>query len=411
MKRLRKFDFVRGVSRFGRSAYLLLLAVVVVGINTSRAQDAPAAAAQASPGGQIEFAHGTDVSEIPASFISNQVFVPLRINHSQPSLFRLDTTAATTSVDPARLAELHVKPSDIPGLNFSGFDYRMTTLQAAAKKDFAAQVGRAYEGTLGNDFLNAIIAEIDYARSTVRFYAPDAYMPPAKVLKLPVNFVDGIPVIRAKFALPKGKAVEADFAVNTAIDAGVVISGKFADSHHLSIPRTISETDPQLGPTGSTSVGRLKEFQIGDFVVEGALAKFVRADMPLSNDGKIAGEIGGAMLRRFTVVLDYPHKQILLAPNANFPQDDHEDMSGISMIALGPGLKTFEVTEVSPGSPAAHEQIQAGDVIIGLDEDPAADLNLESIRDLFRQVGRKYKVILDHKGQMREVTLEMRRRL
>jgi C-terminal processing protease CtpA/Prc len=86
-------------------------------------------------------------------------------------------------------------------------------------------------------------------------------------------------------------------------------------------------------------------------------------------------------------------------------------MSGLSLIALGPGLKTFQVTQVAPGSPAAHAGIEAGDVLVGIDQDPAADLTLQEFLDLFRQVGHQYKLVISHNGQTREVMLEMHRRI
>jgi hypothetical protein len=361
--------------------------------------------------GPALFARGIDVTEIPASFIGNQVFLPVRVNRSAPSLFRLDTSENSTSISPSRLVELAAPVFPTTILNLPGSDLPMKALPAAEKKDFAAQVGRTYEGTLGNDFLDCYVAEIDYARQTVRLYDPGPYQYAGKSKKIQLTFAGTMPVVHAKIALLKGKLFEADFVLNTALDSGVVISNRYASSHHLPSLKTISANDPQLSANGGAVSARLKDFQLGDFTVEGAIAEFSSAPMPFGDNDKLAGEIGGGMLRRFTVILDYPHQQLILTPNARLGEDDHEDMSGISMIALGPGLKTFQVTQVAPGSAAAHEQIQAGDVIVGIDQDPAADLTLEEFLDAFRQVGHKYKLVISHNGQTREVTIEMRRRL
>jgi C-terminal processing protease CtpA/Prc len=86
-------------------------------------------------------------------------------------------------------------------------------------------------------------------------------------------------------------------------------------------------------------------------------------------------------------------------------------MSGISLVARGPGLKTFEVVSVAPGTPAADAKIQKGDVIAGVDTDPAADLTLFEIRDLFSQVGHVYKLLIERNGQEIPVSITMRRLL
>jgi C-terminal processing protease CtpA/Prc len=86
-------------------------------------------------------------------------------------------------------------------------------------------------------------------------------------------------------------------------------------------------------------------------------------------------------------------------------------MSGLSIVAKGPNLKTFEVVAVEPGTPAAKAGIEPGDVIAGIGNEAAADLTLFAVRDLFRQVGYQYKVLIDRKGQTITVSMQMRRRI
>lgn len=379
----------------------------------ARPQSAAAAGGQSGKpaADRAAFPPGADVAQIPATFIGNQVFLPVRVNRSEPSLFRLDTSENSTSISPARLAELAVPNLQYPALNFPGFDLLMSALPAVENKDFAAQVGRTYEGTLGNNFLDCLVAEIDYARQTVQLYDPGPYQYTGTGKKIHLTFAGTMPVVQAKVTFLKGRPFVADFVLNTALDAGVVISNRYASAHHLHSEKTIPADDPQFSADGGAVAGRLKEFQVGDYAVEGAIAEFSSSEMPFGDNAKIAGEIGGGMLRRFTVILDYPHQQLILTPNSHLGEDDHEDMSGLSLMALGPGLKTFQVTQVAPGSAAAHGGIQAGDVLVGIDQDPAADLTLEEFLDAFRQVGHKYILVISHNGQTRNVTLEMRRRL
>jgi C-terminal processing protease CtpA/Prc len=84
-------------------------------------------------------------------------------------------------------------------------------------------------------------------------------------------------------------------------------------------------------------------------------------------------------------------------------------MSGLSILARGANLKTFEIVQVRPGTPGADAKLKEGDVIVGIDEEPAADLTLSAIRDLFRQVGHEYKLLIDRHGQSLPITIKMRR--
>ncbi|HKV03642.1 MAG TPA: PDZ domain-containing protein [Candidatus Acidoferrales bacterium] len=381
------------------------------------AQPSPHAQANAAPAQQpvayARFAFGGNAAQIPAEFIGNLILVPAHVRQSQPLLFELDSTAAVSSIDPGRASELGIADLRAPVLNFSGVDISLSGIAKIARKDFSAQVGRPYEGTIGNDILEGVVVELDYVRQGVRLYDPAPYQYSGKGKILPLTFVGGMPVVKARVTIGGRKAPDADFIVNTALDAPVVISDKFAQAHHLisSHTRTIPATGLQLGGSDRAVFARLEEFQIGPYRVEEPLAAFSQGSLPDAGDLRIAGEIGGGMLRRFDVVFDYARRQMILDPSSDFRADDLENMSGLSIVAKGPGLKQFEIAEVRPGSPGADAGIRKGDVIAGVDEEAAADLSLVSIRDLFRQVGHKYKLLIERDGRTLPITVQMRRQL
>jgi len=109
------------------------------------------------------------------------------------------------------------------------------------------------------------------------------------------------------------------------------------------------------------------------------------------------------------VVFDYPHQRIILDSNSEFRTDDREDMSGISLSAGGPGFKTLEVTQVQPGTPGADGGVLKGDIIAGINDEASADLTLEEVREMFRQVGHKYKLLVERNGKTINLAIQMRR--
>ena len=361
----------------------------------------------------IRFAFGGNAAEIPAEFLDNLVFFPVRINNTQPSLFELDSTAAATSIDPARAATLGLAAVRNPILSFPGVEFPLAALPASARENFSAQIGRAYQGTLGNDFLGTAIVEIDYGRQTVRVYDPGAYKYSGKGTSLPLRFAEGVPLVRARIDLPGQKGREGEFVMDTTLDAAILISEQFAEMHHLFSAhlKTIQATDPQINGGENIALGRAKEIQIGPYHVESAIVAFSPKVPFAGSDKGIAGTIGGGILRRFTVTFDYPHKQIIFAPNPRFADYEEEDKSGLAIVATGPGLKRFEVLAVQPLTPAAEAGIQKGDIIAGIDAEAAADLNLASIRHLFRQIGHQYKLTIERNGQLMQITIQMRRLL
>ena len=374
-----------------------------IAIQQTSAQQTPAPA---------RFAFGGNAAEIPAEFLENLIFVPADVNKSQPSLFVLDSTATSSSISPARAADLGL--SDLLKdaiLNFPGVDMPFVDLAKIDKPDFSQEVGRPYQGTLGADFFSRVVVEIDYGRQTLRFYDPAAYKYSGKGAIFPLRLDKGMPVIKASFKLAGMKTHDEDFVVNTALDASVLVSDRFSEAHRIfsSHVKTINASDPQIEGGAAVALGRLTEFQIGRYEIRGPIAAFVHAGANSILNNNHVGVIGGGILRRFTVIFDYAHQQLILDPNNHFEDYEQEDKSGIAVVAKGPGLLTFEVASVQPGTPGAEAGVLKGDTIAGIDDEPAADLTLVSIRALFRQVGHKYKLLIQRNGQSVQVTVQMRR--
>jgi hypothetical protein len=390
-----------------------LLCLGFSGHAPSRTQEKVSAPDQGPASAPAQFAYGGDAAQIPAEFIGNVALLPVRFNQSRSSLFVLDSTASTSSIDPSRLSALGVSATESPVLNLNGVDLSFATLPAMLREDIGPRMGRAYEGTLGTDFFQRVVVEIDYARQSVRLYDPASYKYAGEGTALRLNFAAGLPVISAKFTNLKGRLLEGNFAVSTALDASTVLFDRYAESHHIfsSHWKTIRSVDPALNGSGGAVVGRLGGMQLGRYTAQGTLVTFSGSDLPGTSDPQVAGLIGAGLLSRFTVIFDYPHQQIIVAPNSHFLSDEQEDKSGISVVAKGSALRTFEIVEVTPGTPAAKAGVQKGDIIAGIDEDPAADLSLAEIRDLFRQIGHKYTLVIDRNGQSKKITVEMRRQI
>jgi hypothetical protein len=397
-----------------KTTLLVAICTVSVSLAANSPRQSPADGTPPAPENvpaSVQFALGGNAAEIPAVFVDNLIFLPLSVNQGQSSLFILDSIAALTSIDPGRAAELGIGSNREASLEFPGVALSLPTLPLAAEQNFAAQTGRTYEGTLGDNLFSSLVVEIDYARKTVRFYDPSTYKYSGTGKSFALSFDARIPAIRAKFTVSGEKSYEGDFAINTALDESIVIAGKYAQAHRISAShvKTISAGDIEMAGSHDAPAARIKDFKIGPWEVDEPITVFPPGALAAVSDARFAGEIGGGILRRFTVVFDYPHRQIILAPNSDIQSDDLGDMSGISIVASGSNLKTFEVKEVRSGTPGSDAKIQKGDIIAGVDGEPAADLSLAEILELFRQNGHKYKLLILRNGETHTITIQMRR--
>lgn len=397
--------------------FMILICGLLLGLSLEPALRGQSPAAPQDNTAPARFAYSGNAAQAPATFIANLLFLPVRINLGKPSLFELDSVATATSVDPSRVADPAIPLDPLKAsvqnciLNLPGVELPMSNLAVAARNDFSTQTGMPYQGTLGADFFARLVVVVDYSRQTIQLYDPATYAYPAAGKGFQGTFAGTTPLVRVKFSIPGQKTLEADFIVNTALDFPIVFSRAFTDSHRI-LPnhfKTIPASYPAVYGGAKILLGRLKDFQLGGYTIEEPVAAFSQSNPASGQSKTIAGTIGADFLKRFTVIFDLPHQRMILEPNLQFNKFAEVDMSGLSIIAKGAGLRTFEIVRVQPGTPAAAAGIHEGDVIAGIDEEPAADITLTSIRELFRQVGHKYKLLIERNGKTQEIVVQMKR--
>jgi PDZ domain len=391
-----------------RHAFLMLFILATFLFALQVASPGPSLAAQENKA-PARFAYGGNAAQNPAAFIGNLIFLPVRIDQGKPLLFELDSSATTTSIDPSSAPNASALANCV--LALPGVELPMRVLPVVGKRDFGLQMGIPYYGTLGADFFNRLVVVVNYLRQTVQLYDPASFTYSGTGKTFPLTFAGSTPLIRAKFEVSGHKSLEANFEVNTALDPAIVFSSAYTEARRFSSVRfkTVASSYPDLDGGAKIFLGRLKLFQLGPYVVEDPVAAFSQSSPAKGSDPNLAGTIGAGFLRRFTVVFDLPHQRMILEPNLDFNKFAEEDMSGLSIIAKGTNLRTFEIVRVQPGSPGAAAGIQEGDIIAGIDEEPAADITLNAVRELFRQVGHKYKLVIERNGKTQEVVIEMKR--
>jgi hypothetical protein len=404
-----------------RAKYLIGCCIVLCGWAAHPAQTAQQSAKPAAPAAPVaprdptaaRFSFQGDAAQIPAVFLHNLIFMPVRVNGGKPVLLELDSAAEKSAIDRKVAGDTASNALQYAVLALPGVQVPFLTLPVISRDDFAQQVGQPYQGTLGRDFFDRVVVEIDYHRQTVQLYDPSVFTYSGQGKSFPLTFAGPVPLIRAKFEAAGHRSRTEDFAVDTALDSGVIFYRGFTDAAKISAAhfKTEPASYPEVDGGAKIFLGRLKTFAIGPYELEDIVGDFTQEQTKAGAGKNIAGAIGSNFLRRFTVIFDFPHQRVILDPNVQLNHDTDEDMSGLSIIAKGPNLKLFEVAAVQPGTPGAHAGIVPGDVIAGIGDEAAADLTLEALRDLFRQVGYQYKVLLDRKGQTVTVSLQMRRRI
>lgn len=354
--------------------------------------------------------------------VGNEVIVPVRINGLQPSSFLLDTGTDTSLVDAARAEQLGLarnEPAQAEGqggkilanlvgsikLEMPGLRVAPNTLAAVPLDSLSAAMGGPVQGLLGTDILTRFVVEIDYARMVLRFYAPGSYRYTGHGAKFGLTMIGGIPYVRARVVVPGRGQKEGKFAIDSGFSGAIEISGAFVDAHRLSPSsffKTIPWSSETIGGAVEEILGRTEGFRLGPYTLAEPIVA-IRAKVPGAD-----GAIGGEILRRFTVILDFPQNRLILEPNRHFSERFVADMSGLRLKAEGKNFNVFEVATVVPHSPASEARLAAGDIITEIDGRPASGYTLEDIRELFKQQEQKYRLEVRRGQQQWGVTLTMR---
>jgi C-terminal processing protease CtpA/Prc len=122
-----------------------------------------------------------------------------------------------------------------------------------------------------------------------------------------------------------------------------------------------------------------------------------------------AGVIGGELLRRFTVILDYQSSRILLKPNAQFAEPYETDMSGLELVTRADDFKVIQIKRVRARFPADEAGLREGDTIIAINGHPALEFDLDKLAKMFKQAGKVYLLTLQRGRQVIRVRLKMKR--
>ena len=138
-----------------------------------------------------------------------------------------------------------------------------------------------------------------------------------------------------------------------------------------------------IGGPARAHPARLGVLSLGGIDVEGLAGDLSTTDkgaLAISDYGAI---LGGGVLRRFTVGLDYGAKRMYLTPNAENAAPEPFDRSGLWLQADG---STLRVGDVAAGSAAERAQLRENDRIVSIRGEQVTTRGLGQWREILREL-------------------------
>ena len=271
---------------------------------------------------------------LPVERASNVFFARATINGRGPFWLTVDTGATLTVLDPATVEALAlpVRPADArPDVGVGGgtttvamtsgatvrtgdaAPFRPSPLYVVGVRDAEAALGHQIDGVLGHDFLSQYVVAFDYGAGAVRLYPAGAVIggeAPAVRVRTAGNRV----VVGARLALADGEVLDARLLVDTGSSSGISLNSPFAERHRLEARFPSTELSAAVGVNGMTvrAVMYVSGVSIGETDLPVTRVALSRDRTGLSASTEFDGVLGAAVLRHFTLVVDYHRRELLL---------------------------------------------------------------------------------------------------
>ncbi|MBC6994701.1 aspartyl protease family protein [Neolewinella lacunae] len=359
--------------------------------------------------------------ELPFELENDFIIIDVLLDNLLPLRFIIDTGAENTVLLDKKMTDLlnvdyrrtfKVRGADVEAdltaYLATGIDMRLANVLLARNRsvlvleenyfNFEQIIGSNIHGILGADFLMRFIVEFDYGRRVVILHEPSEFRRSNRHVEVPSVFIRN----RAYLEVPLAVADARPTTRRLLVDSGAgltLLMHTFADSTAqaedlpvLTVPTRIANG---LGGSLEGSVGRARSLRLAGKELSGVVTYFQPLDtvgLDFLNDRE--GIIGNRILKRFNVVVDYINYRVYLRPEGKgWKKKFRYDRSGMSLLAGGTNLRTYNVASIVPGSPASRAGLQVGDRIVAVNGVSSTFLSLANVlHKLEGKPGRKIKI-------------------
>ncbi len=337
---------------------------------------------------------------IPIEVHNNLAVVTIHINNRGPFYFILDTGVRTTILTEPMLAHLldiefddhifiyglggdgYVLAALASGVHMSmhgiiGDNMNLIVIPEDILK-FSEVFGFPVYGILGYDFFKQFPVEIDYSNERMRVYRDNSYRTGRRSYEIPIMVANGKPYVNTMVVGENGDTLTTTLLLDLGASHPIYLNRRYIGLSDRTMRSFIGK-----GISGNLlgEVGRVQEFFIGDIKIDEPLVFYPDTEFLVFYDEEInwQGLIGGAILSRFNIILDYEREKLVLRPSRNFSNPFQTNMSGLEVIATGPEFNKYNVHYVRPGSVAYEAGILAGDQIIQINHLRPHELEMNEI--------------------------------
>jgi len=367
-------------------------------------------------------ADGATSTTIPFELLNNHIYLEATVNGDKRGRFLVDTGGVNLVTESAA-ARFGIESEgaiqgrgagegtvDVGIANLESFTVGAVTLHEPTfyvipLGPVQAAEGIDFDGLVGFEVFKRFVVEIDYAGRRLTLTRPDAFEYAGNGVAIPFKFDERTPIVEGAIA-----SIPATFSIDTGSRSTLDLFPAFVEANDLESvldPRFESLTGWGVGGGVRSKVAPGATLRLGNLKIPDVIVALSQQQTGAFADRYTAGNIGGGVLKRFTVIFDYGNAVMILEPTAQFDEPEPFDQSGMWINRDG---DTFRVADVTSGGAADDSGIRVGEKIVACNGTTLTELGLPALRDLFRHQppGTVFELTVDSQSGQRTVRLALK---
>ena len=371
------------------------------------------------------------IARIPFELVDDLMYVKVKINdNAKENVFVFDTGATADLLDSSIAKELGLKPNYKQNTTGAGgtksYDVILsqklslnnsisvdnTHLVLSDLSRIIRRSGKKFDGIIGYSLLKDHVTKIDYDSNEILVYNKIQDLTTDGYESISFEFGNGIPIPQfdINITLRNSETFKGKVFFDSGAGLTILMNSPFAESNEISNKvkkRLISKSENLHGESTSEKIA-IKSMNIGGYRLSEMPINIAHDKNGVSSYEDYLGILGGAVISKFNVILDYNTSTLYLKPNKNFTKPFDFPMSGISLIKTEDGK--IVIDRVEKTSTAFKNGIRKGDQILSVNNDSSG--NIQNYRAYLKQENSSVNLVYSSsKGKQKTTTIKLERLL
>lgn len=374
---------------------------------------------------------------VPFELHANLIIIPATINKSDTLHFILDTGVGSTIItDPGVTKYIntqYVRSIQLDGVGRDSslqaqisigntlrvgyartFNHNLVVLEKDVLK-LSELIGTPIHGLIGYELFERFVVTLDFQHRELFIRLPERYKYRRRDgEKIPLEIIEKKPFLDDILIRERNEKEYVRLLLDTGAGHAIMLN---TYATNIPLPDTTINVQLGIGLSGKISghLGRLDQVKVGKYNLTEVVASFPDSasfgSKLTSTVGGRQGNIGGELLRRFIVTINYPEKFLTLKPIKRAMKETFEhDMSGMDLRAKGEKYNEYYIDRVIEDSPAYEAGLVKDDRLMFINNVSAGTLNMTEIYKLLqRKEGKEIDLVVRRGGNLIFTTLVLKR--